>query len=106
MGGCGGAEKAAGDAGAVLTSSDQTLMGDLPEALQQILRGLKVGESTPPFGSRADGVRVLVLCGRDDPAPRTPSFEEVHAQMSEARVGMMARRYLRDLRRDAIVDYR
>lgn len=106
MGGCGNAERVAAEAGAVLTSSDQTVMGDLPEALQQILRGLKVGEATPPFGSRSDGVRVLVLCGRDDPAPRTPSFEEVHAQMSEARVGMMARRYLRDLRRDAIVDYR
>jgi peptidyl-prolyl cis-trans isomerase SurA len=28
------------------------------------------------------------------------------AQLEEQRVNMMARRYLRDLRRDAIIDYR
>ncbi len=106
MGGCGNAERAAAEAGATLTSSDQLVMGELPEPLQDLIGRMKIGEATPPFGNRAEGVRVLVLCGRDDPAPRTPSFEEVHAQMSEARVGMMARRYLRDLRRDAIVDYR
>ena len=35
-----------------------------------------------------------------------PNFEQIYAQMSEERVNMRARRYLRDLRRDAIVDYR
>ena len=28
---------------------------------------MSVGQATPPFGSVEDGVRVLVLCGRDDP---------------------------------------
>jgi peptidyl-prolyl cis-trans isomerase SurA len=37
---------------------------------------------------------------------KAPSFDEIYSQMNEERVNMRARRYLRDLRRDAIVDYR
>ena len=34
-------------------------------------RRCSVGQATPPFGSLGDGVRVLVLCGRDDPPTAT-----------------------------------
>jgi peptidyl-prolyl cis-trans isomerase SurA len=52
-------------------------------------------------------VRALVLCGRDDPKTADgPSFDQIFAQMEEERVNKRARRYLRDLRRDAVVDYR
>jgi peptidyl-prolyl cis-trans isomerase SurA len=52
-------------------------------------------------------ISVLVLCGRDDPAPVAEvSFDQVHSQIAENRVNLRARRYLRDLRRDAVVDYR
>jgi peptidyl-prolyl cis-trans isomerase SurA len=72
------------------------------------MKQLSIGQSTPPFGTAADGLRVLVLCGRDDKPTLAaePSFDAVYAQMNEERVNMRARRYLRDLRRDAIVDYR
>ena len=35
-----------------------------------------------------------------------PSFDQLYAQMEESKVAMAARRYLRDLRRDAVIDYR
>ena len=35
-----------------------------------------------------------------------PTYDEVLAQMNEERVNTRARRYLRDLRRDAIIDFR
>jgi peptidyl-prolyl cis-trans isomerase SurA len=48
-----------------------------------------------------------VLCGRDDPSPvNEVSFEQVHDRLAENRVNLRAQRYLRDLRRDAVVDYR
>ena len=80
---------------------------DLPPQLQDIVLKLQVGESTPPFGSPEEGVRALVLCGRDDPktAP-LPSAEEIRNGIEEARTNLRAQRYLRDLRRDAIIDYR
>ncbi len=72
-----------------------------------MLLSLSIGQSTAPFGSFEEGVRVLVLCGRDDPqAANGPSFDAVYSSLSEARVNSRARRLLRDLRRDAVVDYR
>lgn len=107
MGGCGGAEAAAGPIGAEVITNDQVRVRDLPPALQQTLLGLGLGQATPPFGSSSDRVSILVLCGRDDPDPAgTVSFEQVYNQLAENRVNLRARRFLRDLRRDAVVDYR
>lgn len=107
MGGCGNAEKAAAAIGAEVVSSDQVRARDLPRALQDMLLSMNIGQATTPFGSLADGVRILVLCGRDDPVQTDgPSFDQVYAQLNEERVNRRAQRYLRDLRRDAVVDYR
>jgi peptidyl-prolyl cis-trans isomerase SurA len=108
MGGCGRAEAVAKDIGADIATNDAIAIKDLPPALQNLMKQLSIGQATPPFGSAADGLRVLVLCGRDDKPTLAaePSFDAVYAQMNEERVNMRARRYLRDLRRDAIVDYR
>lgn len=107
MGGCGRAEDAAGQIGAEVVSSDQVKVRDLPPALQNMLLQLSIGQSTTPFGTFEEGVRVLVLCGRDDPdTANGPSFDQVYAQLNDDRVNRRARRYLRDLRRDAVVDYR
>lgn len=105
--GCGGVQQVANQIGADVVNNDSVRIRDLPPQLQDILLNLQIGQATRPFGSFEDGVRVLVLCGRDDPpAAGTPSFDAIMAQMEEQRVNLAARRYLRDLRRDAIVDYR
>ena len=108
MGGCGRAEAVAKDIGAEVAINDAIAIKDLPAALQNLMKKLSIGQATPPFGSSADGLRVLVLCGRDDRPSQAvePSFDAVYSQMNEDRVNSQARRYLRDLRRDAIVDYR
>lgn len=108
MGGCGGAEAVARKLGGDVASNDAIRMKDLPAPLQTIMSRLSIGEATPAFGSAEEGLRVLVLCGRDDSQvqAKAPNFEEIYSQMNEERVNMRARRYLRDLRRDAIVDYR
>lgn len=108
MGGCGRADAVAAELGGTIVANDQLRIKDLPGPLQAIMQQLPVGGATPPFGSQAEGLRVLVLCGRDDAAAqaRVPSFDEVYSQLNDERVNSAARRYLRDLRRDAIVDYR
>ena len=106
MGGCGGAPEVARAQGAELISNDQMAVRELPPQLQQMLLGLNVGQATPPFGT-AERVSVLVLCGRDDPAPAgAPSAEAVEREIRERRVNLRAQRFLRDLRRDAVIDYR
>jgi peptidyl-prolyl cis-trans isomerase SurA len=107
MGGCGAVDGVGQRIGATVATNDAVRMRDLPPPLQEIMKTMSIGQATPAFGSAKDGLRVLVLCGRDDPAQAGgPNFEQIYAQMSEERVNMRARRYLRDLRRDAIVDYR
>jgi peptidyl-prolyl cis-trans isomerase SurA len=107
MGGCGAVDAVGQKIGATVATNDAVRMRDLPPALQEIMKNMSIGQATPAFGSAKDGLRVLVLCGRDDPVQAGgPNFEQIYAQMSEERVNMRARRYLRDLRRDAIVDYR
>jgi peptidyl-prolyl cis-trans isomerase SurA len=108
MGGCGGVEALAQKVGGEVAVNDAVRMKDLPAQLQAILGRMSIGEATPAFGSAEEGLRVLVLCGRDDSQvqAKAPNFEEIYAQMNDERVNMRARRYLRDLRRDAIVDYR
>ena len=108
MGGCGRAEEVARTLGGEIVSNDGLRLGDLPGPLQEIIGQLPVGGATPAFGSQRDGLRVLILCGRDDPpaSAGTPSFDAIYAQMNDERVNSAARRYLRDLRRDAVIDYR
>ena len=107
MGGCGRAEEAAAAIGAEVVSSDQVRVRELPPTLQDALLQLSIGQPTPPFGTFNEGVRVLVLCGRDDPQQSAgPSFDDVYARLREEGVNRRAQRYLRDLRRDAVVDYR
>ena len=59
-----------------------------------------------PIGSLEQGVRVLVVCGRDQLAPDAPSYDDIYNQLNEERVNSRANRYLRDLRRDAVIEYR
>ena len=106
IGGCGGAERIAGEFNGEVVQSDDVKMRDLPPALQEMMLQMQVGQATRPFGSIEEGVRTLVLCGRDEVDPSAPSFDQVYAQLNEERINLRARRYLRDLRRDAVIDYR
>ena len=106
VGGCGGAEKIATQFNGEVVQSDQVKLRDLPPALQQIMLPMQVGQATRPFGSVEEGVRILVMCGRDQESPVTPTYDEVYNQLNEQRVNARAEHYLRDLRRDAVIEYR
>jgi peptidyl-prolyl cis-trans isomerase SurA len=104
--GCGDAENAAAALGATVVTNDQIRVRSLPDQLQNILLQLQIGQSTPPFGSFEEGVRVLLLCGRDDPQVADgPDFDQLMGQLENERVEKRAQRYLRDLRNDAYIEY-
>ncbi|MGI8943493.1 MAG: peptidylprolyl isomerase [Qipengyuania sp.] len=106
MRGCGDAESAATAIGATVVTNDQIRARSLPDQLQSAVLALQLGQSTPPFGSLEDGVRVLMLCGRDDPAPEAgPDFDTLMAQLEDERVSKRALRHLRDRRNDAYIEY-
>ncbi len=104
--GCGAAETSAAAMGADIVTNDQVQVRALPEALQAAMLQLQIGQVTPPFGSMEDGIRVLMLCGRDDPqAASGPSFDQLKDQLEQDRINKRATRYLRDLRNDALIRY-
>ena len=106
IGGCGGAEKIASDFHGEVVQSDNVKMRDLPTALQQMMLPMQVGQATQPFGSLEESVRTLVICGRDQVDPTAPTYNDVYNQLNEERVNLRARRYLADLRRDAVIEFR
>jgi peptidyl-prolyl cis-trans isomerase SurA len=104
--GCGAADEMAKQLKAEVVNRDGIKIRDLPAPLQEVMLKLQVGQSTPPYGSAADGVRSFVMCGRDvAETSKEESFDEIMSRLEDERVNKRARIYLRDLRRDAIIDY-
>ncbi len=105
--GCGSVEGIAQTLGAEVVDNDSVLVRQLPSQLQSIMLAMQVGEATPPFGNPQEGVRSLVLCGRDDTqASALPRPDQVQNQLEQTRVNLRAQQKLRDLRRDAVIEYR
>jgi peptidyl-prolyl cis-trans isomerase SurA len=107
MQGCGDAARVAAATGATVVDNDQMTIKQLPAQLQDMMLALQIGQATQPFGTVEEGVRVLVLCGRDDPKEASePSRDDIENSITESRTNLRAQRMLRDLRRDALVEYR
>ena len=104
--GCAAVDPIAAGLGADVVVNEQVKARDLPAPLQPMVLSLSLGETTPPFGSITEGVRVLMLCGRDDPkVDGAPTFDQVENQLVDERINKRSQTYLRDLRRDAVIDY-
>jgi len=104
--GCGAADAVAERLGASVVSRDNIAMRQLPPPLQATLATLQVGQTTQPFGSANDGISVLVLCGRDlPPSANAPDADQIEQRLLDEKVNKRAQRYLRDLRRDAVIEY-
>lgn len=104
--GCGATDAIAQQLGATVVSRDNIEMRQLPAPLQATLLSLQVGQTTQPFGAANEGISVLVLCGRDMPQTVTaPDLEQIEQRLLEEKVNKRAQRYLRDLRRDAVIEY-
>jgi len=105
--GCGDVAKVATAENADVVDKDGIALGSLPAALQNIIMPLQVGQVTQPFGTIQDGVRVLVICGRDEPKmANMPTVDQLRDKIEDERVSLRGLRMMRDLRRDALVEYR
>lgn len=78
-------------------------LSDLNAQLRGVASSIEVGTASEPLRQPA-GIQVLMVCERDDNAG--PNRNEIRETLLRERVGMLSRRYLRDLRRAAFVDLR
>ena len=81
-------------------------LGDLPPTLRNAVRELKVGEPSEPVVSASGRTLVLMICGRIEPKKKPVRRKAVRRRLQQSRAELVARRYLRDLRRSAFVDLR
>ncbi|MDQ1156394.1 peptidyl-prolyl cis-trans isomerase SurA [Sphingomonas sp. SORGH_AS 950] len=105
--GCGDVQRVATQLKAEVVDNDQVTIRQLPAPLQEILLKLQIGQATPPFGSPEQGVRSLVLCDREEPrSGNLPTNDQLQNQLEQQRVNLRANQKMRDLRRDAVIEYR
>ena len=79
---------------------------DLPKAMRGAVRYLKIGTPSAPVLSPAGKLLILTVCSRSNPKIKLPSRRDVRNQLRGKQFNLLARRYLRDLRRSAYVDLR
>jgi len=92
--------------GAVYFNLGTMQLSVLSPQMREQLAKTQPGETTQPFVSPA-GIELIVRC--DKPQPKIEHFQmpkkdDVEAQLYDDQMGAYARRYLRDLRRDANIE--
>lgn len=78
---------------------------DLPQQLRGILDGTPIGHLTPPE-TTAEGVQMFAVCAKRETKNDTPGMREVRDQIFQQKFGAKAKRYLDDLRRAAMIEYK
>jgi len=102
--------EAAEDAASGLDGAFATNLGSLSEnALQprikEAVAAIEVGQATAPIRTPL-GPQVFILCDRQVAAEGVPSRDEIANQLRNQRQSLLARRYLRDVRRGSTIDLR
>ncbi|MDA1099628.1 MAG: peptidylprolyl isomerase [Proteobacteria bacterium] len=88
----------AGDLGTVALT-------DLPENIGAAVKDLAIGRLSAPI-SNQDTVMLLMVCTREEIKGDGPSRESIVEDLTSRRLATLAERYLRDLRRSAVVELR
>jgi peptidyl-prolyl cis-trans isomerase SurA len=77
---------------------------DLPAALREVLDKTPIGQMTPPELTR-QGIEMVVLCNRA-PSTETPAKREAREKLFAQKYEMQAKKYLQEVRRSSMIEYR
>jgi peptidyl-prolyl cis-trans isomerase SurA len=78
---------------------------DLPENIAAAVEDLAIGRFSAPIRNKGN-VMLLMVCKRDKIKGKGPSRESISQTLTRRRLATLAQRYLRDLRRSAVVELR
>ena len=78
---------------------------DLPQQLRDILDNTEVGHLTPPEQTD-EGIQTFAVCSKKESKTDTPEARKLRDEMFEKKFGAKAKRYLADLRRQAMIEYK
>lgn len=91
--------------GVIVTELGELSANALIPQIRDALSGLEPVSATNVLDTAA-GLQLFVLCDRQLAGPGVPSRDEIEQQLISQQLSLLARRWLRDLRRDATVDIR
>ena len=83
----------------------EVTLHDMSPELQKAVRSLQVLEMSELL-SFDNSYRILMVCERKETIVKQPSRSNLREDIGTRRLELMARRYLRDLRRSAFIDFR
>ena len=91
----------------VMQEKGDVAITELPGPLRAMVDPLKPGQAIAAVQVDAGTVMTLMVCERKEPEPTPlPGREDIRERITQQRLDLMARRYLRDIRRAAFVDLR
>jgi len=83
----------------------KSTVGELPEELKPLARDLPVDQVSAPIQVDT-GIGIFMICERQVPQQGMPTRDQVTRMLVGMRLDQLARGYLRDLRRAAVIDIR
>jgi peptidyl-prolyl cis-trans isomerase SurA len=97
--------QAGGKSGIVVKPQVRREEGQLSAALRTSLASMEIGGVTEPERV-PEGIQILAICGKNAIQGQTEAELEAREEVSSEKGQLLARRYLRDLRSDAVIEYR
>lgn len=89
----------------VLGDGGKMMLSDVPHLFREVTEKIDIGALSDPVLS-PQGVHFVMVCDRDEFKSKLPPRDVVEARLNQEALALRARRYLRDLRRDAVVEFR
>ncbi len=87
------------------TDLGKLAIGQLSEAIRQAVGQLPDGRLSAPI-DLGDSLMLLMVCERERQVTELPGRENVMAALGRRKLHKLSQRFIRDLRRDALVEYR
>ncbi|EME68442.1 peptidyl-prolyl cis-trans isomerase [Paramagnetospirillum caucaseum] len=86
---------------------DNMTLSVMPQNLQQVVASLPLNKASAPINI-GNALLVAMVCSREENIVKggLPSRDVIRRAIEDERLDMMSRRYLRDLRRTAFIDFR
>jgi peptidyl-prolyl cis-trans isomerase SurA len=78
---------------------------DFTDALRKILDDTELGHLTPPEQT-GEGIQMFAVCSKRETKSDSPGMQKARNQLFEQKFGAKAKRYLAELRRQAMIEYK
>ena len=96
-------QRTTSEAGLLGSDLGESDVANLAPQFQQVARSAEVGTVSNPVRTPL-GLHLVAVCGRRVGGADVPTYREVESRLQNQNLAMLARRYIRDLRADALIE--